>query len=289
MPNSKFQILNSFAITFIILLSFLAVDVHAQQSPTISLNISSSEVAPESLFEVRILVSSEKEINAFDIELEYSPELFSFERTSTARSVVSLWKSLPFSDGDGTINLVGGSITPWSGANNEIITLIFKARREGTASFRVKNSRLALADGLGTNVETSPTIGRVTVSRSASFASSGMPSGSPQIAGASIIKDPLTENPVIVLQTLDAGNVKWLGVRSRSWLFWSDWQTSQFVAEIPKYAWAAQFKALGFDGEEETATLYRWNIFSVKFFLLIILMLMLLLIRRRLRLKVNAG
>ena len=263
--------------------------VNAQTPPSITLNLSVSEVAPESFFEVEVLASSENEINALDMVLEYSPELFSFERAYTARSVVSLWKSLLFEGDKGTISLVGGSVSPWSGNNNEIATLIFRARRVGNASFVIREADFALADGMGTKVVASGESRKVVVSQGASFASSDIPTIPPQIAGASVISDPLTKNPVVVLNTADAGGIKWLGVRSRSWLFWSDWQKAQLTTSIPKYAWIAQIKALGFDGEEVTSTLYRWNIAFIKFIFLTLIFLVLVLIWRRVKPTFNAS
>lgn len=253
------------------LLGFSPVFLQAQNLPKIILNLSSEEATPGSLIEVKILVSSENQINAFDIDLEYSPELFTFERAYTGRSVASLWQSMPFSGGDnGSLSIAGGSKNSWSGANNEIITLVFKARRTGTSSFTVRKADFALADGLGTKVSASGTSRKVIVLDGAYFAGSDIEAPSPQIAGVFIISDPLTKNPVVVLESPDAGSIKWLGIRSRSWIFWSDWQRTQFTAGIPKYAWAAELKALGFNGEEVLTTLYRWNIVIVKIFLILV-------------------
>lgn len=274
---------------YVLCFKFQISVVNAQAPSSITLNLSVFEVAPGSLFEVRVLASSEDEINALNIVLEYSSELFSFERSSTSGSVVSLWKSLPFSgEESGIINLIGGSTIPWTGKNNEIITLMFKARREGTASFVIRSARLALADGLGTQIELSPMSQRMVVSKNAPLALSEIPIAPPQIAGTSIINDPQTNNPLIVLNSSDIGSIKWLGVRSRSWIFWSDWEKTQLVAEVPKYAWVVQFKALGFDGSETEKNLYRWDIFAVKFFFLAFVVLMLVLIWGKFKLKINA-
>jgi len=262
-------------------LNFLPHPLSAQIQPSITIDINSEEISPNSFIEVKVFGSSENEINAFDITLEYSPEIFSFERAYTQDSVASLWKSIPFEGKDGAVSLVGGSVKPWSGPRNEIATLIFKARQTGASSFTVKNSFFALADGQGTKSELLEQSRNVVVSRDAFFANTEIVSIPPRIADAFIANDPLNNNnPIVVLETSDAGSIKWLGVRSRSWFLWNDWQKTQLTAAIPNSAWATQLKVLGFDGKETVMTLYRWKTVSTKIFTILVLFIIMIMVKR---------
>jgi len=254
--------------------------VYGDVSPVITLQPDFSEVAPESYVELKVSVSSEKELNAFDIDIEYSPELFAFERAYTKNSFVSLWKSMPLVPESGRISLIGGTTKPWSGSDGEIVTLIFKARRAGTSAFAIREAQFALADGKGTKVDSSGLSQKIAVSFDSEIVDSKIPLTPPRVAAASIINDPETDNPIVVLNSPDAGSIKWLGMRSRNWLFWSDWQKIQMVSPIPKSAWTAQVKALGYNGEEHTINFYLWQKVAVKAVIVVLILLFLFITMR---------
>lgn len=226
---------------------------------TIDLSTTQAELASQ--IEMRVLVSAQEPVNAFDISLEYSGERFEFLRASTTGSIVSAWQSLPLADEQsGSLRLVGGMVSPFLGENGQIITLIFRATSSGDTAFSVSKADFALADGKGTPIHAT------IASRESIVSVSPEPKtvSPPKIVETTIVQDPLTKTPIVSVKTEDEGAVAETRVRNREWLLWSDWQKTRLPAAIPKYSWTAQIAAIGWDGSESVVTLYRWNIAALK-------------------------
>jgi len=261
-----------FSLVFICSILFFtgSFSVNAQTKlASVNINLSADNIAPGSEVEVRVLTASAKPVNAFDITLEYSPELFELVRASTRRSIVSFWKSLPVEGKGGAMRFVGGIIEPFSGKNGEIITLVFLARDFGSADFAVKKADFALADGKGTLIRPEEARSKVVIAENSQLARSELKLPAPQISEITLTKDPATNNPIILAKTNDDGGIKEVRARTRSWFLWSDWHKAQLTVPIAKYAWAIQLKAFGWDGQETNTVIYRWHIGALK--LLIIL------------------
>ncbi len=58
-------------------------------------------------------------------------------------------------------------------------------------------------------------------------------------------------------------------MRTRSWFAWGAWRTTVLPAAIPPGAWAIQLKAIGNEGTEAIATVYRWGAAAAKALLLL--------------------
>jgi len=232
----------------------------------VTLSLSTDNFAPESEIEVDVLISSEEEINAFDISLEYPPESLSLVKVSAAQSVASVWKSFPLDGKDGLIYITGGMVKPFTGERGKLITLVFKARNEGISSLVIKKAKLVKADGFGTTLETTTSKYEVVVKAGAPLISSEIISPPPKIKSVFWVEDSETKNPIAVIKVENTDSVRMFYTRFRSWLFWGKWQNSQFIVPAPKYAWAAQFRAIDYDGRETSNVFYRWDIIFLKLF-----------------------
>lgn len=272
--------LSYLSVLFAIIFWFSPNLLFAQNIPTVILESNSYSVKPGSLIELKVFSSYEQAVNVFDINIEYSSELFSFERAYTEGSVASIWKSLPIDAEDGSVFLLGGSTIPWKGDRKEIITLVFKARRVGNSSFVVKKAQFASADGTGTKIKAIGDSKTFSISEDSSNFSNSIYTKYSKIVGPFLVKDPQTDNSILVLDSTDPGSIKWIGVRFKNWLFWSDWQKTKFVSSLPGSAWTAQFKALGYDGKETVKTFYRWRILIIKLSIALLLVLLFILIYR---------
>lgn len=233
------------------------------QSDAIGVRIETDNAFLESELELRIIASSRSPVNAFDIVLEYPQEYFEFVRASTARSVVSVWQSLPLKAKDGAVQLTGGMIEPFLG-EGEIITLVFRAKKPGDATFLMKKTDFALADGRGTVISPPEARHLVSIAESENRAESEFTPSAPRISEIAITQDPLEKATIAVVKTEDDGAVEEVYVRSREWILWSDWQRAQLLSAVPKGAWAIQAAIISWDGGESSATIYRWKVVALK-------------------------
>src|SRR3990167_1339817 len=102
----------------------------AESAPRVELVPSASSVAPGSEIEVRVLVSSDEPLNAFRVALDYPFEMLEFRRASAARSFASVWEpGTPRIERGGVVRLAGGAAPPFSGEDQELITLDRKSTR----------------------------------------------------------------------------------------------------------------------------------------------------------------
>jgi len=230
----------------------------AESAPRVELVPSASSVAPGSEIEVRVLVSSDAPLNAFRVALDYPFEMLEFRRASAARSFASVWEpGTPRIERGGVVRLAGGAAPPFSGEDQELITLVFGAKAEGTGAFLVRSAEFYLADGKGTKSE--GTGGWREVAVRAGAPGGRVPTGGeePRIANVSITRDPLTGTTLVFAQPEDVGAVGEMRMRTRSWVTWGAWRPAVLPEAVPSGAWAIQLKAIGYEGGEAVVTVYR--------------------------------
>src|SRR3989338_6510326 len=230
----------------------------AESAPRVELVPSASSVAPGSEIEVRVLVSSDAPLNAFRVALDYPFEMLEFRRASAARSFASVWEpGTPRIERGGVVRLAGGAAPPFSGEDQELITLVFGAKAEGTGAFLVRSAEFYLADGKGTKSE--GTGGWREVAVRAGAPGGRVPTGGeePRIANVSITRDPLTGTTLVFAQPEDVGAVGEMRMRTRSWVTWGAWRPAVLPEAVPSGAWAIQLKAIGNEGGEAVVTFNR--------------------------------
>ncbi len=165
----------------------------AESAPRVELLPGASSVAPGSEIAVTVLVSSEAPVNAFRIALEYPPNNLEFLRASTARSFASVWEpgSPRILEEEGVVLLSGGATRSFWGKSGELITLVFRARREGRGIFSVRSAEFYLADGKGTKQEAMGSSREVAVRASAPETRVPTESAEPRFSNVSITWNPL--------------------------------------------------------------------------------------------------
>lgn len=91
-------------------------------------------------------------VNAVEATLIFDTSKLSVVSVSKTGSVFSLWTTEPtFSNSAGTIELGGGSPTPFS-TQSTLILVTFRAKAEGVADVDFRDASVLAADGLGTDV-----------------------------------------------------------------------------------------------------------------------------------------
>ncbi len=115
-------------------------------------------------FSVKVLVNPGVDsVNAADGAITYDKDLLSISSISKDGSAFSLWTADPaFSNAAGTANFSGGTPTAFS-KSGTVVTIKFRAKKEGSAKVGFSAGSVLAADGKGTNVYTKGGEGTYTI------------------------------------------------------------------------------------------------------------------------------
>jgi hypothetical protein len=148
--------LSLLATSLFVVLIFFPNSTHAAR---LFLAPSSGAIFINSTFDVAILLDTEEEtVNAFDIQLQFPPELLQLVTpTSIGESIVGIWTGTPqFNNLTGNIRLQGGIPNGISSDLGLISKLTFRAKQAGVASVVIlDNARVLLNDSFGTDAKVS--------------------------------------------------------------------------------------------------------------------------------------
>lgn len=103
-------------------------------------------------FTVSVVVDAPQSFNSANATLNFDKEILSVSSVSKTSSAFSLWAVEPsFSNTAGTVSFEGGNTTPLSGKKT-LLTISFKALKEGKAKVSFANGSVLAADGKGTDI-----------------------------------------------------------------------------------------------------------------------------------------
>lgn len=116
-----------------------------------------------STFDVSVFVNTEENsINAVQVDLKFPPNLLQVTSPTAGSSFISVWADQPFySNKDGLISFKGGVPAPGINASAGLVSKItFRTKAPGIAFISFLNSsKVLLADGKGTNILKTTTVG----------------------------------------------------------------------------------------------------------------------------------
>lgn len=114
-------------------------------------------------FDITVEVSSGQQVNVFGGEVHFSPELLTVESISYNTSVADLWAEKPWHEnGEGVVHFAGGTTYPGGFiGTDELLTITFKSEAAGSDAIALRNVRILLHDGLGTDADVPPSIDRI--------------------------------------------------------------------------------------------------------------------------------
>ena len=174
---------------FLVTLFFLSW-TSITEAATLSLSPASANVSVGDIVSMKVVVSTDgKSINNAGGTVHFPSDLLEVMSVSKGSSIFSLWVQEPqFSNLAGTIDFNGGVPNPgFTGQSGEIFSIIFRAKKTGTASVVFSDSSVLQNDGLGTNILTTQNAGSIQIQSTSSniptttptpvpVASSGTPS-----------------------------------------------------------------------------------------------------------------
>src|SRR3989344_546935 len=268
MISRKLLLLLSIFFSFILLSIFYFLFSHSVSSadnPRIYFEAPVKQVAPGSEFTVKVLVDTPQPINAIDIDINYSQDTLELVSLNNSKSIIDFWQGGPQNPPAGNpINLQGGSINPFTGSGGKIITLNFRAKKEGRANLSFAKSDLYYADGKGTRADNEPAVSlNISIIEGVKIESFTEEAGiiedkiPPIIETAKVALAPIDKSRLAVFQaTDDSSGIKMTEIRFRQFLSWSDWQTVTNPVRLPSTAWTFQIKATDNAGNASEKTVY---------------------------------
>jgi len=154
------------AVIFLFTLAFFVLAPLGVEAASLRVSSSQTTVSAGNIFSVRVSVSADgRAINSADGIVQFPTDLLEVMSVNKNSSIFSLWVEDPkFSNFNGSISFNGGVPNPgFSGQNGEVITVVFRAKKAGTASILFSDSSVRANDGLGTNVLTTKSGATITI------------------------------------------------------------------------------------------------------------------------------
>ena len=240
--------------------------VYAAPDPSFYFDTAANEIAPDSVFTVKILIDSEVPLNAYRLIVQYPKNLLTFERFDNSRSIIDVWqKQPPAPPFDDEIELVGGNLKPFTGRGGEIGAIIFKAVREGEVAFALPTAEAYIADGRGTLAESSSGSFALRIVGGAELLREDLAIDKtpPKLEVISLGDDPFnSEQKLLSVAVKDReSGVKETQVRSLKWFFWSELEVAGNTVAVDKNVWAINIRIIDNAGNLTAQVIYTWPAF----------------------------
>ncbi|MEK7493855.1 MAG: cohesin domain-containing protein [Patescibacteria group bacterium] len=115
--------------------------------------------ALQEAFSISVKIDSQGDsINAAQARVTFPATILEVRSIDTSNSVFGFWPEAPlFSNENGTIDFIGGTVNGVSGASLHALTIEFIAKSVGEAPISLDNGAITIDDGTGTNVLTGAT------------------------------------------------------------------------------------------------------------------------------------
>lgn len=152
--GSNFSKVNIFTVVIIIFV-FSLFSTSRAEAASLYLRASNSKVTVGSLVTINLFVDTQgKTINNAEAAIQFSNDLVDVVSVSSRSSIFSLWVEAPsYSNGSGRVSFNGGVPDPgYNGGGGNVLSIIVKAKKAGTASFIFSGAAVRENDGLGTDI-----------------------------------------------------------------------------------------------------------------------------------------
>lgn len=150
MINNKFK---NYVIVFISFYIFLCNISYVSAESNLILTTSKLNYSVGDAIVVKIQVKSDVSINAISSKIHFSKDIISLSSISKSNSLINLWAKEPrYSNNEGEASLEGVILNGYVGKEGNVVSLIYKANREGQAEIRLLDTSILANDGDGTNV-----------------------------------------------------------------------------------------------------------------------------------------
>lgn len=117
-------------------------------------------------FSVDIKIDSEGDgVNAAQAAISFNKDVLNIESVDKTNSVFSFWAEEPvYSNADGNLTFIGGTINGVSGATLQVLKIRFKSKIAGEGTVAFDDGAITIDDGTGANILTEMTGGNFRIS-----------------------------------------------------------------------------------------------------------------------------
>ena len=154
MVNNFFKkLIENKIIIIVIVISFFAP--YKINAATLSISPNSTTVSVGKTVAVKVYVNTEgKSINNGEAAIQFPVDMLDVVSITKSSSIFTLWVEEPvFSNVTGKISFNGGVPNPgFTGQSGYIVTITFKAKKQGIASVIFSDGAVRENDGLGTDI-----------------------------------------------------------------------------------------------------------------------------------------
>jgi hypothetical protein len=160
--------------------------------------------------------SSSDTINAAQLFIKFDPNVLEVVSVSKENSIFSFWLQEPtFSNTDGKIECIGGTVNGVSGSSLEVLQITFNTKSIGSSEVSLVDSSITAADDTGTNVLANANGAKYVVSTSSVIPiATPVPISRPAVVASGLPVLPVIEVPLYPNQnnwynTSSAFSVSW--------------------------------------------------------------------------------
>lgn len=146
--------MNRILVPIFLLVAFFTFDARAEAA-VLRMQPSQKEATVGNIVNIQATVdTSNKVINNAESVIQFPTDLLEVVSIDKSSSIFSLWVEEPsFSNGSGKITFNGGVPNPgYKGASGNVVSIVFRAKKVGTASVLFSDSAVRENDGLGTDI-----------------------------------------------------------------------------------------------------------------------------------------
>ncbi|MEK7613467.1 MAG: cohesin domain-containing protein [Patescibacteria group bacterium] len=153
---------------FVVVFLFITFFAFSEQADAAALRMkpSQAEVTVGNIVRIQVAVDTQgKVINNTESVVQFPTDLLEVVSLDSASSIFSLWVENPsFSNTTGQVTFNGGVPNPgFQGSSGNIVSIVFRAKKAGTASVLFLNSAVRENDGLGTDILTETSASTITI------------------------------------------------------------------------------------------------------------------------------
>lgn len=154
MKYQKSKIILKFVLSFCVLL-FAFCFFNKAHAATLYFSPSSGNFTVGNILTVSVLVNTQGQaVNNSDAVINFPTELLDIVSVTKSGSIFSLWVEEPtFSNTSGSVSFNGGLLTPgFNGTAGKLLNIIFRVKKEGSASLIFSSGAVRANDGYGTDI-----------------------------------------------------------------------------------------------------------------------------------------
>jgi hypothetical protein len=181
------------ALAIIAIAAFLSSPL-AIHAASLSFSPSVSDLSVGNILSIKALVSTDgKSVNNSDAVIRFPADLLEVISVTKGSSVFPLWVEEPsFSNVEGSVSFNGGIPNPgFVGQGKEIVSIAFRAKKQGDATLLFSDSAVRANDGLGTDILSS--------TQSASIRITGQAQS--DVPSSAAVSDSVPKKPVVTSST----------------------------------------------------------------------------------------